>query len=164
MSVKIKNRHRLKNKDIKDILSKLKQTFNSDFFDVRSAVEIGDIEGYKAILVDNEVDFMYIENRIFFTLRGLFKYKPKERFVVVDMGAVKFVTNGADIMAAGIIDADSNIQENDQVWICDEKHHKPLAVGIALISGEEMVSKKSDKAVQNIHYIGDGLWNLTNNL
>ena len=78
------------------------------------------------------------------------------------MGAVGFVTKGADIMAPGIIDADVNIQENDHVWICDEKHRKPLAVGIALMTGEEMKSKNTGKAIKNIHYVGDKLWNLSN--
>ena len=161
MSVKIKNRHRLKNREIKDILNELKETFSSDFFDIQSSVETGNVEEFKVIIVDDEIDFMINENRIFFTLRGLYKYKPKEHFVVVDMGAVRFVTNGADIMAAGIVDADSNIQQNDQVWVCDETHHKPLAIGTALVTGEEMTEKKSGKAVQNIHYVGDKLWNLS---
>lgn len=160
MSVKIKNRHRLKNKEIKDILNELKIAFSLDFFDVSSSVEIGDLEEFRVILVDDEIDFVIIENKVVFTLRGLYKYKPKEHFAVVDMGAVGFVTKGADIMAPGIIDADIDIQESDYVWICDEKHHKPLAVGIALMTGEEMKNSNKGKAIKNIHYVGDRLWNL----
>ena len=89
----------------------------------------------------------------------LSKYKPKQNYVVVDMGAVKFVTNGADVMAPGIVDADENIDEDDQVWICDEKHNKPLAIGIALMSGEQMLKEKQGKAIKTIHYVGDQIWN-----
>jgi len=110
------------------------------------------------IFIDDSPCFFYQGNNIFFTLKGLEKYKPKEHFVVVDMGAVKFVTNGADVMAPGIVDADENICEGDQVWICDEKNHKPLAVGIALMLGEEMKNEKKGKAIQIIHYVGDKLW------
>ena len=161
MSVKIKNRHRLKNREIKEIQNELQNMFNYDFSDERSSVEIGEIEGVKIILVDNEPVFMIHENRIIFTLHGLYRYNPRENFVVVDMGAVRFVTTGADVMAPGIIDADKNIGEGDQVWICDERYHKPLAVGIAIMNGEQMISEDQGKAIKVIHYVGDRLWNLT---
>ena len=157
---KIKNRHRLKSKEIKDIKDKINKMFKSDFFDERSMVETGELDGIKIILVDNEPSFMFCEDGIVFTLHGLNKYKPKENFVVVDMGAIKFITNGADVMAPGIVDADKNINEDDQVWICDERHRKPLAVGIALMSGEKILSEKQGKAVKVIHYVGDRVWNL----
>ena len=161
MSAKIKNRHRLKNKEIKQLIQTLKNRFSSDFFDSSSSVEMGNLEEFNVILVDNDIAFMIIEDDIVFTLRGLYKYQPKEYFVIVDMGAVGFVTKGADVMAPGIVDADEYIQEHDYVWVCDEKHKKPLAVGIALITGEEMKGKKTGKAIKNIHFVGDRLWNLS---
>ena len=161
MSAKIKNRHRLKNKEIKQLIQTLKNRFSSDFFDSSSSVEMGNLEEFNVILVDNDIAFMIIEDDIVFTLRGLYKYQPKEYFVIVDMGAVGFVTKGADVMAPGIVDADECIQEHDYVWVCDEKHKKPLAVGIALITGEEMKGKKTGKAIKNIHFVGDRLWNLS---
>lgn len=161
MSVKIKNRYRLKTKDIKKFQNELKNTFDSVFFNEKSSVETGDFEEIKMIFVDGEPCFMIYKNRIVFTLQGLYKYKPREKFVVIDMGAVKFVTNGADVMAPGIVDADKDINENDQIWVCDEKHHKPLAVGIAIMTGEQMMSERQGKAINVIHYVGDRLWNLT---
>ena len=161
MSAKIRNRHRLKSKEIKQLIQTLKNRFSSDFFDSSSSVEMGNLEEFNVILVDNDIAFMIIEDDIVFTLRGLYKYQPKEYFVIVDMGAVGFVTKGADVMAPGIVDADEYIQEHDYVWVCDEKHKKPLAVGIALITGEEMKGKKTGKAIKNIHFVGDRLWNLS---
>lgn len=161
MSSKIKNRHRLKNKDVKNIQDELQKMYNQHFFDEKSTLETGDLQGIKIILVDDTPCFIIHEKQTVFTLRGIYKYKPREKFVVVDMGAIQFVTNGADVMAPGIVDADKNINENDQVWICEEKHHKPLAVGIALMNGEEMIKNKQGKAVKIIHYVGDTLWNLT---
>jgi PUA domain protein len=159
MSFKIKNRHLLKTKDIKNFENELKKTFNSIIFNEKLSVETGDFEGIKMIFIDGYPCFMIYENKIFFTLYGLNKYKPKENFVVVDMGAVKFVTSGADVMAPGIVDADKNIVEGDQVWICDEKYHKPLAVGIAFMTGEQMIKEEKGKAIKTIHYVGDELWN-----
>ena len=165
MPTKIRNRHRLKRKEVKGIQNKLKETFTCDFFDEEVSVETGDVKGIKIVFVDDEPCFMIYENEIIFILHGLYRYKPKENFVVVDMGAVKFVTNGADVMSPGIVDADENIIEGDQVWICDEKHHKPLAVGIAIMNGKQMISESQGKSVKIIHYVGDVLWNLvTKNL
>jgi PUA domain protein len=160
MFVKIKNRHKLKTKEIRKFEDELKKTFNSIFFNYNSLVETGDFEGISIILIENEPCFMIYENKIVFTIHGLNKYKPKENYVIIDMGAIKFITSGADVMAPGIIDADKKINKNDQVWICDENYHKPLAVGIAIISGEQMIKEKKGRAIKTIHYVGDKLWNL----
>ncbi len=162
--MKIKNRHRLKTKDIKQFQDELKKTFTNDFFYEKSSVETGEFEDQKIIFVDGEPCFMFFENKIIFTLHGLNKYKPKQSFVVVDMGAIKFVTNGADVMAPGIVDADININENDQVWICDEVHKKPLAIGIANMTGEQMIAENTGKAIKTVHYVGDHLWKNINSM
>ena len=157
--MKIKNRHRLKSKELKKVFTDLQQTFSCNFVDGKLNVEIGEVEGIKMVFVDDIPCFMYQKEKLFFTLKGLEVFKPKEHFVIVDMGAVKFVTNGADVMAPGVVDADKNILENDQVWICDERNHKPLAVGIALMSGEQMINGKNGKAILMVHFVGDKLWN-----
>lgn len=158
MSQKIRNRHRLKNKQVRDIVETLKKEFDEVFFDSNSTVEIGDIDSIRFIFVEGQAVFMYYEDKICFTLRGIDLFKPKNRFVVVDMGAIKFVTNGADVMAPGIVDADKNIKENDFVWICDERNKKALAVGFAVISGEDMIAGDKGKAVRIVHYVGDSIW------
>jgi PUA-domain protein len=161
MITKVKNRHQLKGKDIKEIQRNLQQTFATIFFDETASVETGEIEDRTIIFVNDEPCFMIYNERILFTLHGLNKYQPQEKMVVVDMGAVKFVTNGADVMAPGIVDADTAIVEGDQVWICDEQHRKPLAVGIALMDGEQMIAEQKGKAISLVHYVGDKWWNLT---
>ena len=113
------------------------------------------------LLVNDSIDFLMQDSSILFTLQGILKHRPSTHFVVVDMGAVGFVVKGADVMAPGITDADKLIQKDDFVWIRDEKYHKPLATGIALISGEEMKEKKPGKAVKTLQYVGDRFWMLT---
>ena len=159
MSEKIKNRHSLKSKDIKKIQEDLIEQFNDEFIKDNSKVEIGNLDEKKLVFVDGKPYFMFHNSKIFFTILGLNKYTLKQNYVVIDMGAIKFVTNGADVMAPGIVDADENIKQNDQVWICDETHHKPLAIGIAMISGEDMILNIKGKAIKTIHYVGDNIWN-----
>ena len=161
MIAKVKNRHRLKGKDIKEMQHELQQTFTTNFFDETASIETGEIDGRTIVFVDDEPCFMIHNKKIVFTIHGINRHQPQKKRVVVDMGAVKFVTSGADVMAPGIVDADTAIIKGDQVWICDERHRKPLAVGIALMDGEQMITKQKGKAISLIHYVGDKWWNLT---
>ena len=79
--------------------------------------------------------------------------------VVVDMGAVKFVVNGADIMRPGITNIDS-FEKGELIVIVDETHTKPLAVGKALLSSDNMKNETKGKVIKNMHYVGDDYWNL----
>ena len=63
--VKIKNRHRLKTKEIKKIQSELQNTFNCKFFDDKSSVETGEFDEIKTIFVNQEPCFIIHENQIF---------------------------------------------------------------------------------------------------
>jgi len=79
--------------------------------------------------------------------------------VVVDMGAVPHVVGGADIMTPGVVKADEGIMPNDGVVIIDERHGKPLAIGLALVAGPAMKAPKG-RAIKNLHYVGDNVWKL----
>ena len=85
---------------------------------------------------------------------------PEIKWAAVDHGAIPFLLNGADCMGAGIHLTDISIKSGDLIWIKDEEHGKPLAIGIAIVDGEEMVEMKKGKAVETIHWIGDELWEL----
>ncbi|MHA1961675.1 MAG: PUA domain-containing protein [Candidatus Thorarchaeota archaeon] len=78
--------------------------------------------------------------------------------IVVDMGAVKFVANGADIMRPGVTHADDGIQEGSVVAIVDETHGKPLAVGTAIMSTQEILAADKGKVALSKHHINDDLW------
>ena len=81
--------------------------------------------------------------------------------VTVDMGAVRYVVNGADIMRPGITNIDEGIQEGSVVAIVDERHGKPLAIGISKFSTDDMRVAESGKVVKSIHYVNDALWDFS---
>ncbi len=164
MTGKIKNLHRLKRKDILRLHQEIQDQFGESFLTDDTQVEIGKFEEAELIFIDKKALFFKHQNQLFFTIPGLLTLHPKKRKVVVDMGAISFVTNGADVMAPGIVSADPDIEEGQQVWICDETHGKPLAVGVAIISGEEMVENDSGKAVRIIHYVSDKIWDIIQSL
>ena len=111
-------------------------------------------------MVNKQPWFFYYNDRIVPTLR-LLQNKDLLKKVIVDMGAIKFVINGADIMRPGVVEIDEMITKEDFIVVVDVNNKKPLAVGIALLSGMEMKAATSGKVIKNIHYIGDELWNLS---
>jgi PUA domain protein len=91
----------------------------------------------------------------------LLKAFPK---VVVDMGAIKFLTNGANVMRPGIRSFLGSFQKGDVVVVVDEKHGKALAVGTALVDSSEGETMAKGPVVKNVHYIGDKFWNAVKEL
>ena len=62
-------------------------------------------------------------------------------------------------MSAGINVVSPEVVKGQYVWIREENHHKPLAVGITLMDAEEMLTSQKGKAIKSLHYIGDKVWN-----
>ncbi len=158
MSLRVRKRHRLKKKEIKTLVKELQGTLKIEPFSIDDTVDLASTELFDIIFVNGEISTLIYDNQVFLTVKGLLKHHPQKRFVTVDMGAVSYVYNGADIMTPGIVDADKDIKEGDLVWIRDERNNQPLAVGQALLSGDDMVKMNKGKAVKSIHYVGDKLW------
>jgi PUA domain protein len=87
-------------------------------------------------------------------------WAPEKKWCAVDHGAIPFLLNGADCMAAGIHSACDSIKEGDLIWIRDQEHSKPLAIGWATMDAVDMITATSGKAVKSIHHVGDELWDL----
>lgn len=157
-TLKIRKRYHLQKKKLKRIKEQLGPF--SGLIGPKSRVEILESDLYDFILVDGKPLIMMMDDTPIPTLKGALEHEITRNYVVVDMGAVKFVAKGADIMSPGITEADSDINEGHFVIVVDETHKKPLAVGKALISGQEMVENSEGKAIKTVHYIGDKIWNL----
>jgi len=79
--------------------------------------------------------------------------------IIVDMGAIPHVTNGAQIMRPGIRLISEAFNKGDFVVIQDERFKKAIAVGIADLDSETMRAKVKGKVITNLHYVGDDFWN-----
>lgn len=77
--------------------------------------------------------------------------------VVVDMGAIKFVCKGANVMRPGILKF-SDFESGEIVCVTEESHHKFLSVGKAKISSEEIKKTEKGEVLKNLHYISDDFW------
>lgn len=113
----------------------------------------------KLLLINHITTFFIYEEKYLPTLKYLLEHQLLKK-VTVDMGAVKFVVGGADIMRPGIVEIENEIKKEDAVVIIDMKNKKPLAVGIALFSSEEIHEMKTGKVIKNIHYVGDPIWEM----
>ncbi len=77
--------------------------------------------------------------------------------ITVDMGAVKFMCKGANLMRPGI----KKFTEFDKekiVCIVEESQHKFLAVGKSTVSSSELENMEKGEVVKNMHYISDRFW------
>ena len=154
--LKIKKRYYLQKKKLKEIKNKLKEY--SSLIPDKANVEMLETDFNSFILINGHPHIILINEKPFPTLKAAIDNDIQGKQVVVDMGAVKFMANGADVMSPGIVATDENIDKDDVVIIVDETHKKPLAIGISLITGKDMVKNDKGKAVKTIHYIGDNIW------
>ncbi len=142
----------MRSKDAKKLLKSLSSVFVEL---TAKKVEVAEFEEKKVYIIDDVMEFIDDENGLYPYLGGShLDLLPR---VVVDMGAIRFVCNGADVMAPGINEVDE-FEAGSIVVIRDMNHGKALAIGKARKSSEEITSDKKGKVIKNIHYVGDKLW------
>ena len=159
--LRLRRRHRLRRKEVESLASELNEALGCKTFDPLDAVETGEAGGNDVVMFKSKPVAMFIEGKPFLTVHGLLMFPASKCFVTVDMGAVKFLANGADVMAPGVVAADPEIKPGMSVWVRDEKNLRALLIGTALMSGPEMVAAREGKAVKTVHFVGDKLWNLS---
>lgn len=158
--MKVKSRHHLRSDEIRDLTETLAADLGVELdADTYERVELADSE-FDVVLVDGEPAVVYLDGEPFLTVRGANEYPPGRRVVTVDAGAVSFVSDGADVMRPGIVEADENIEEGDLVPVAEESHGKVLAIGRALVDGAGMTGD-SGKVVESVHHVGDELYSFS---
>lgn len=139
------------------IESRFGATLDGESFEAVSFTSIDD----EFVLVDGEPTVLRIDGSDpILTVRGANAFEPDRRIVVVDAGAVSFVSDGADVMRPGIVEADEAIAPDEYVLIAEETHRKVLAVGRARVAGGEMLGEQG-KVVDSIHHVGDEWYTFT---
>jgi PUA domain protein len=83
--------------------------------------------------------------------------------VTVDMGAVKFMCDGANVMRPGIRSF-TQFEKGNLVCVVEESQRKFLAVGRALVSSQDMEGMSKGAVVENMHYISDRFWEIKKSL
>ena len=62
-------------------------------------------------------------------------------------------------MRPGIKELPDNFSKGDLVVISEEVHNQNLAIGKTLNSSEELLVLDKGMVIQNLHFVGDYVWN-----
>jgi PUA domain protein len=156
-----RRRYFLKEKEAKTLLTEVSQKAGLSLEQIMKTninLEIVETDFAQIFLIKNRPILARIGEHIFPTLIFIeaLSLVPK---VVVDMGAIPHVCNGADIMAPGIVHVRGDVKKGDFVFVVDEKYGKAIAVGKALCDMSEAAKPKQGVVIRNIHFVGDKLWN-----
>jgi PUA domain protein len=155
--MKVSSRHHLRSDEVTDLVDAVRDhlgvVLDADAFEL---VEFTD-EAFDVILLDGRPLAFRVDDQPFLTVRGANEFPPERGTVTVDAGAVQFVSGGADVMRPGIVDADTAIEEGDPVVVVEETHGKALAIGKALVDGDDMTGD-AGRVVDSIHHVGDDLY------
>jgi len=127
--------------------------------DKRDHVEIIE-DKHKVVSVNHEIMFFYHEDKLYPTMKLVLKQDLGLKRIVLDMGSIKFIAGGADVMRPGIVSIEDDVMVGDCVVMVDETHKKPFALGISKLSSAELRDASSGKVIKNIHYVGDDIWNI----
>jgi PUA domain protein len=155
-------RNFLKEKEAKTMLKKAKEKANIDVEQMimtKANIELVETDFAKIFLANGKPILAEMGENFFPTLvfNEFFASASK---VVVDMGAVPHVCKGANIMRPGIRHFEGEFRKGDFVFVVDERHGKPLAVGEMLLDKGEAEKATHGVIVRNVHFVGDRLWNL----
>ena len=155
-----KRRYMLKSKEAKKLLQEISSYLGKDITQMlgtKTRIEVNETESGELFVFNGRALLARSNKMLFFTLtfEELFPLFPR---IVVDMGAVPYICKGADIMAPGIRSINGNFETDELLVVVDERHNKPLSVGMALQNSEEMKTTKKGKVIKTLHHVGDKLW------
>ena len=128
--------------------------------------ELPKIKNLKVHFIDNNSQLMVGDGIIILKIDD--DYLPflnqnniLEKFpnVMVDMGAVKFMCNGANVMRPGIKKY-TEFVKGDIICVIEESQHKFLAVGKAITDSSELENISKGDIIKNLHYISDKYWEI----
>jgi len=147
----------LKDRDSKPLIEELRALPNQQHLTHKARVEIETVKDSDIVFVDGVAVAFRRKGELAPVLTNTSALDALPR-IVVDMGAVPHVVGGADIMAPGIRRVTGEFGEKQLLTVVDEKHGKYLAVGKALTGSGPLAAAKKGKVVENIHYVGDLIW------
>ena len=153
-----------------NLISKSETTHLLKIVSEKWKIDIPKIKNLKVYEIDNETQLITGDEIKILKIKD--DYLPflsenstlkKFPYVQVDMGAVKFMCNGANLMRPGIKEF-SEFSKDDIVCIVEESQNKFLAVGKSEVDSSELENKERGEVLKNLHYISDKSWEISKTL
>ena len=161
---RMRKRKPVRHKQVREVERELGEVMVREIGLQSGSIELAHFEGRDILLLDRTIVGIRVEiggsNRWVPTIRGILHWKPDRCWAAVDDGATPFLLNGADCMGAGVHIADPSVEAGGFVWVRDQDRGTPLAIGMAIVDGDEMMEMTKGKAISTIHWIGDELWEI----
>lgn len=160
----IKQRHFIQKSQIKelqeDILKRYDEKFLNQIFPKKARVEVIQTEAGDTLYAINKVLKLWKSKDGYIpVLTLLFNKQVDLKEITVDKGAIRFVSNNADVFRAGITEIDKSIKKGDILQIVDENNHRAIAVGKAMYNAKEMEDMSEGKVIKNLLCVKSKVWN-----
>ena len=95
-------------------------------------------------------------------LRTLHMFPNMMKTMTADKGAIKHIFSGSDCYAPGLTSPGGNVtpdlEEQQLIALHAEGKQHAMAIGVLLMSSEEITTKGKGNAIEVIQYLEDGLW------
>jgi len=160
--ITVRKRHTVRKSEVAGIVRRLEAELGAeaDLF-ASDRIEVAETGGpIRFYYVDRQLLLFERAGILFPTLRGAMARPFSARRITVDMGAVPFVVNGADIMRPGIVAVTDDIRADGPALVVEERHGKPLAICIARLDADALRAETAGKVCKNVHHVGDEIWGL----
>ena len=83
--IRIRKRHRLREKEIKVLDEEIRSRLGVEAFPPGEAVDRGESTDYDVLFIGNQVQGVVYKGKAFLTVRGLLKHPAAKAYVTVDM-------------------------------------------------------------------------------
>lgn len=130
----------------------------------KATVLVGKCEGHIQMAIVDNVPLFFQERDGPWcpTLRILHQYPDMMKKLRADKGAIKFVLSGANIMCPGLTSPGATMHDeadaDEPVAIYAEGKEHAMAIGLTKMSTADMKAVNKGIAVDNLHFLLDGLW------
>ncbi|OHT12729.1 Translation machinery-associated protein 20 [Tritrichomonas foetus] len=163
---KLKKHNKIGNKEVKNLKTAALKSMPA-FKNIENVVFKNKcpVEQYK---IEQHLELYAVENRpILFKipsgqvlphLKYVIEYPDLLPCVYVDDGAVRALLRGATLMAPGIKQVPQPFESGDVLAIRLLEQEAAFAVGVAVVSSEEMAKNPKGDAIDIKHILKDGLW------
>ncbi len=139
------------------VLKNVSEKWNMEFPKIKN-LKVHQISNDAQIIVGEGIKILKIDEE-YVPFLSETQMLEKFPYVMVDMGAVKFMCKGANVMRPGIKKY-SEFQKDSIVCVIEESHHKFLAIGKTLVSSQELENMEKGEVIKNLHYISDKFWEI----
>ncbi len=152
----------LSKREISETVQKIKANWPQGLPTNIKSLKAYDLEDSKRLLVSDNiiaVETFDKGQQVIIPFLGSSEVLQHFPSVSIDMGAVKFICNGAKVTRPGITNF-SAFKKGDIVLVRDQVHAKALAVGTAIENSDTIMNMQKGYVINTLHYIGDIFWEM----